>query len=73
MAIQISGKRLFKFKQKDKVIDLEDPNPVFTPEMVMDFYANHYPELVNGTVKGPELGKDDEIIYHLDFVPKTKG
>ena len=73
MALQVSGKRVFKFNHKEKVVDLEDPHPAMSPESVMDFYSNHYPELINGVINGPELGKEDEIIYSFSFVAKTKG
>ena len=73
MALQVTGERQFNFSKGGKVIKLEDPNPTWSPESVMDFYTNQYSELVTGTITGPDLGKDDKIIYHFGFTPKTKG
>ena len=73
MALQVSGKRVFKYTKDGKSVDLEDPNSTWSPEAVMDFYSNQYPELVTGNIKGPELGENDVIIYQLGFTPKTKG
>ena len=80
MALQVTGNRIFLFKSEKKTagkesepIKLEDPNPLWSPESVMDFYANTYPELNNGTVNGPSLDKDENIVYQLTFIPKTKG
>jgi PRTRC genetic system protein C len=73
MALQVQGDRIFEFKKDGKIERLADPNPAMAPERVMEFYSNHYPELINGNVEGPTLGKDDEIIYTLSFTVKTKG
>lgn len=73
MALTVSGKRIFKFRDGSEVKDLADPNPAMNPNEVMDFYANHHSELLNGTVMGPELGDNDEIVYHFSFQAKTKG
>lgn len=73
MALKVSGKRVFMFKNGNETKTLADPNPAMNPNEVMDFYANHHSELLNGTVVGPELGENDEILYHFSFEPKTKG
>jgi PRTRC genetic system protein C len=73
MALQVSGNRVFKFNKDGKSISLEDPNLNWSPETVMSFYANQYTELVTGTITGPDIGKNDEIIYQFGFTPKTKG
>jgi PRTRC genetic system protein C len=73
MALAVSGKREFHFKKGDRTIKLEDPNSSWSPESVMDFYANQYSELVTGSITGPELGDNDEIIYQFGFTPKSKG
>jgi PRTRC genetic system protein C len=76
MALKVSGKRIFKFKGTDgdkDIKDLEDPNPNMSPEEVLDFYSNHHTDLLNATIKGPELGDNDTIVYHFSFSPKTKG
>jgi len=73
MSLQVTGKREFHFKKGTEVIKLDDPNNSWSPEAVMDFYSNQYTELVTGTISGPDLGDNDEIIYQFGFVPKSKG
>ena len=41
------------------MVTLDDPNPSDSPEMVMNYYSNFYPELTTATVHGPVL-KDDK-------------
>lgn len=36
---------------------LPDPDSSMTPDKVREFYSNQYPELVNCTIKGPEILK----------------
>lgn len=73
MALQVSGTRKFHMKKGTEVIVLEDPNLNMSPQEVMDFYANHHAELLNGEIKGPELGDNETIVYHFSFTAKTKG
>ena len=42
--------RSFTFKKGNEKITLADPNPNDTPEMVMNYYSNMYPELTTATV-----------------------
>jgi hypothetical protein len=39
----------FTFKKGTATITLDDPNPSDSPEMVMGFYSNTYPELTTAT------------------------
>ena len=49
MALQVQNyKRVFKHGN----IELSDPNPDMTPEEVMGFYSNQYPELTTSNVHG---------------------
>lgn len=73
MAMTVTGERSFRFNKDNKVLKLDDPNPSMSPQTVMDFYSNHYPELLNGNIEGPELGENDMIIYSFSFTPKSKG
>ena len=42
--------RSFTFKKGTEMITLPDPNPNDSPESVMSYYSNIYPELTTATV-----------------------
>ena len=45
---------------------LADPGTDFTPDMVMSYYSNMYPELTTATVHGPVIREDmDKRIGHM--------
>ena len=44
------------------MVTLDDPNPSDSPEMVMSYYSNFYPELTTATVHGPVI-KNDTAVY----------
>ena len=72
MALIVNGmKRSFIF-MKGKEIVLSDPNPADSPEDVMSYYSNIYPELTTASVHGPEI-KDDMAIYEFKTTIGTKG
>ena len=63
MALEITGMtRSFTFKKGSGMITLDDPNPSDSPEMVMSYYSNFYPELTTATVHGPVI-KNDKAVY----------
>lgn len=69
MALSISNvKRVFKMKDRK----LADPDPSMTPDEVMAFYSNQYPELVTSNVFGPKMEKD-EAVYEFKTSVGTKG
>ena len=73
MALEITGiKRVFTFKKGTATITLDDPNPSDSPEMVMGFYANTYPELTTATVHGPSI-THDTALYEFKTTIGTKG
>ena len=51
---------------------LADPNISFSPDEVMNFYSNTYPELTTSTVHGPEID-DDKAVYEFKTTVGTKG
>ena len=54
MALEVKGMtRSFKFKKGTEYVTLADPGTDFTPDMVMNYYSNMYPELTTATVHGP--------------------
>ena len=59
MALEITGMtRSFTFKKGSGMVTLDDPNPSDSPEMVMSYYSNFYPELTTATV--PKDRKHEE-------------
>lgn len=73
MALDVKGlNRVFAFKKGTTTIRLDDPNPSDSPDSVMAFYANTYPELTIATVHGPAI-KDDEAVYEFKTTIGTKG
>lgn len=61
-------KRVFKHKDQK----LPDPNPALSPEEVMNFYANQYPELTTSNVHGPKI-ENDNAVYEFKTTVGTKG
>lgn len=53
-------------------VKLQDPDRNMTPEEVLMFYSNQYPELVTSNVHGPEI-KDDCAEYTFKTTVGTKG
>jgi PRTRC genetic system protein C len=51
---------------------LMDVNPNMTPEEVMNFYNDTYPDLINGLVQGPVL-REDKAFYSFKVIVGTKG
>lgn len=73
MALQIKGmSRTFKFKKETEYVTLQDPNPNLSPDMVMSYYSNFYPELTTATVHGPVI-RDDKTEYEFKTTIGTKG
>lgn len=73
MALQIKGmSRRFKFKKGTEYVTLQDPDPNLSPDMVMSYYSNFYPELTTATVHGPVI-RDDKTEYEFKTTIGTKG
>nr|DAF32743.1 MAG TPA: Prokaryotic Ubiquitin [Caudoviricetes sp.] len=69
MALQINNyKRVFKHGSAT----LADPNPEMSPEEVMNFYSNQYPELTTSNVHGPKID-GDSAVYTFKTTVGTKG
>ncbi|TDO68771.1 PRTRC genetic system protein C [Flavobacterium chryseum] len=64
--------RIFKFEINKEVIELEDPNPAFTPNDIRDLYTAQYAELLNSTIV-PQGIENDRIVYEFKVVAGTKG
>lgn len=73
MALEINNlKRIFLFKQNGTDLRLDDPNPSFSPDEVMAFYANQYPSLTTATVMEKSVNGDTQE-YEFTDVVGTKG
>lgn len=64
--------RVFVLKDKGQEIKLTDPEPKWSVEAVMNFYANTYPILTTAKVSAPRI-TDDTIQYTFESVMGTKG
>ncbi len=53
--------------------DLPDIGDDKTPEEVIKFYSDLYPELTNMTIEGPTIGKDGIAVYKTKAAMGTKG
>lgn len=51
---------------------MSDPDPNMSPEEVMNFYSNMYPELTTSNVHGPQI-VNDEAVYEFKTTVGTKG
>lgn len=65
-------KRVFILKDRGQEIRLSDPEPQWSVETVLNFYANTYPTLTTAKISAPKIG-DEEVFYHFESVMGTKG
>lgn len=73
MPLVVNGmERSFAFKKGAEQIELSDPNTSDTPEAVMSYYSNIYPELTTASVHGPVI-KEDKAVYEFKTTIGTKG
>lgn len=73
MALVINGmERSFTFMKGRELIELNDPNLTDTPDAVMSYYSNIYPELTTASVYGPVI-KEDKVVYEFKTTIGTKG
>jgi PRTRC genetic system protein C len=72
MLLAIQLERIFILKNSGQEIRLTDPEPKWSVESVMNFYANTYPILTTAKVSAPQI-KDDTIEYRFQSVMGTKG
>lgn len=63
--------RKFSIKVDTNVIDLEDPNPNFSPKEVMEMYVSQYPQLLNGSIEAKGIIEDIQT-YEFVTVVGTK-
>lgn len=64
--------RVFLLKENGTDIRLTDPEPSWSVEAVMNFYANSYPILTTAKISAPRI-EDDTVQYRFESVMGTKG
>lgn len=72
MLLATQLERIFIFKDKGQEIRLTDPEPRWSAEAVLNFYANAYPILTTAKISSPAI-KDDAVEYLFESVMGTKG
>lgn len=65
-------KREFILMKDSKKVSLPDPDPNMSPEQVMAFYSNTYPELCTSNVSGPQY-EGDRLVFSFKTTVGTKG
>lgn len=72
MLLATQLERVFILNHKGQQIKLTDPEPKWSVEAVMNFYANSYPILTTAKVSAPVI-RDDTVQYRFESVMGTKG
>jgi PRTRC genetic system protein C len=72
MLLATQLERVFILNDKGQDIKLTDPEPRWSVEAVMNYYANTYPILTTAKVSAPQI-KDDTVEYKFESVMGTKG
>ncbi|REC60511.1 PRTRC system protein C [Chryseobacterium pennae] len=72
MLLATQLERVFILKDSGQEIRLTDPEPKWSVEAVINFYANTYPILTTAKVSTPQI-KNDTVEYHFESVMGTKG
>ncbi|AIM38415.1 PRTRC system protein C [Sphingobacterium sp. ML3W] len=72
MLLATQLERVFILMDKGQEIRLTDPEPRWSVESVLNFYANTYPILTTAKISAPQI-KDDAVEYKFESVMGTKG
>jgi len=64
--------RLFTIKEQQAETTLADPDPAWSVDAVLQFYAATYPLLITAKVSGPVID-NDAVHYRFESVMGTKG
>jgi len=72
MLLATQLKRSFVFTDKSNPVVLTDPNPEWSPQAVLNFYANTYPILTTAKIAQPTIN-NDSMEYKFESVMGTKG
>ena len=71
MLLATQLERVFILKDNGQDIKLLDPEPKWSVDAVMNFYANTYPILTTAKVSAPQI-KEDTVQYKFESVIKKK-
>ncbi len=72
MLLSVELARVFILMEKGQKIILDDPEPRWSVDAVLNFYANTYPILTTSKVSAPVI-RDDTVVYTFENVMGTKG
>lgn len=72
MLLALELARVFILMDKGLKIVLDDPEPRWSVDAVLNFYANTYPILTTSKVSAPVI-RDDTVEYVFESVMGTKG
>lgn len=72
MLLSVELTRVFVLMDKEQKIILDDPEPRWSVDAVLNFYANTYPILTTSKVSAPVI-KDDAVVYTFESLMGTKG
>lgn len=72
MLLATELERVFIITDKGQQIKLSDPEPKWSIEAVMNFYATTYPILTTAKVSAPVIN-EDTLQYTFESVMGTKG
>ena len=72
MLLATQLERVFILKDKGHDIKLTDPEPRWSVDAVLNFYANRYPILTTAKISAPVI-RDDAVEYKFESVMGTKG
>ena len=72
MLVATQLERVFLFEDKGQQVRLADPEPTFSPQSVLNFYANTYPILTTAKISAPKI-ENDKVQYYFESVMGTKG
>ncbi len=64
--------RVFLLTENGRDLRLTDPEPSWSVEAVMNFYANTYPILTTAKISAPRI-EEDTVQYRFESVMGTKG
>jgi len=72
MLLATQLERVFILNDKGQEIRLNDPEPRWSVQAVLNFYSNTYPILTTAKISAPAI-RDDTVLYCFESVIGTKG
>ena len=72
MLVATTLPRVFILKEKEQEIRLDDPEPKWNLQAVLNFYSSNYPALTTAKISSPTI-VDDIVEYRFETVIGTKG